>query len=287
MKVSVIGVGAMGQSIVRHICNAGYSVMAYDTQPAQVAAAGEHGAIAAASLKEAAEFGDVFIVIVATDQQSEQVTAGILADGRKGSTIVIVATNNPKTMQSLGLAAKAAGFGFVDAPVCYGRKGAEEGALVSLLGGSTADIEQVTPVLKTYSRAVHHVGDIGAGQLAKTCNNMLHWAACVANYEVLLVAKRYGIDGQAMREILLDCPGKNITLERWDSTRFTWHEKDMDVALDIAQAGSVPIPMFGLVDQLVKQLGPDQVKDLLYGDTASYLGSSITAMSHDEGGLNV
>jgi len=287
MNISVIGVGAMGQSIVKHICAAGYSVMAYDTQPVQVEGAAKHGALSASSLQEAAEFGDIFIVIVATDEQSEQVTAGIIANGRAGSVITIVATNNPKTMQSLGALAKANGFGFVDAPVCYGRKGADEGTLVSLLGGSAADIERVTPILLSYSRAVHHVGNIGAGQLAKTCNNMLHWAACVANYEVLLLAKRYGIDGQAMREILLDCPGQNVTLERWDSTRFTWHEKDMDVALDIAQSGSVPIPMFGLVDQLVKQLGPEQVKDLLYGATASYLGTSISPLGSTEGGLNL
>jgi len=287
MNVSVVGVGAMGQSIVKHICNAGYSVMAYDTAPAQVEAAATLGALPASSLKEAAEFGDIFIVIVATDAQSEEVTRGILAAGRSGGVIVIVATNNPKTMQSLGQLANAAGFGFVDAPVCYGRKGADEGTLVSLMGGSTLDIDRVTPVLKTYSRSVYHVGNIGAGQLAKTCNNMLHWAACVANYEVLLVAKRYGIDGQKMREILLDCPGQNVTLKRWDSTRFTWHEKDMDVALDIAQSGEVPIPMFGLVDQLVKQLGPDQVKDLLYGDAAHYLGSRISPMSNAEGGLSI
>jgi len=89
-----------------------------------------------------------------------------------------------------------------------------------------------------------------------------------------------------MREILLDCPGQNVTLERWDTTRFTWHEKDMDVALDIAQAGKIPMPLFGLVDQLVKQLGPDQVKDLLYGDTTEYLGSVISAMSVEDGGLS-
>ena len=285
MKVSVIGIGGMGQSIVGHLCNAGHEVMAYDLDADKVAAATGLGAVAAESMAVAASFGEIFLVIVATDEQSEQVCRGIIAQGNKGSVIVVVATNNPKTMQRLGAEASTSGLGFVDAPVCYGRKGAEEGRLVSLVGGSSADVETVTPVLNAYSRAVYHVGATGTGQLAKTCNNMLHWAACVANYEVLLVAKRYGVDAQHMREILLDCPGQNVTLERWDTTRFTWHEKDMDVALDIAQAGKIPLPMFGLVDQLVKQLGPDQVKDLLYGDAAEYLGSVISAMSVEEGSL--
>lgn len=130
------------------------------------------------------------------------------------------------------------------------------------------------------------MGGIGAGQLAKTCNNMLHWAACVANYEVLLLAKRYGVDAQRMREILLQCPGKNITLERWDTTRFTWHEKDMDVALELSQQGDLSLPLFGQVDQLVKRLGPDQVRNLLYGDRAEYLGQVVVPLARDAGGYS-
>ncbi|MEE8270661.1 MAG: NAD(P)-dependent oxidoreductase, partial [Alphaproteobacteria bacterium] len=78
---------------------------------------------------------------------------------------------------------------------------------------------------------------------------------------------------------------RNTTLERWDTTRFTWHEKDMDVALELAQAGGLPLPLFGQVDQLVKRLGPDQVKALLYGKEAEYLGLTVTPLPPDEGGL--
>lgn len=113
----------------------------------------------------------------------------------------------------------------------------------------------------------------------------LHWAACCANYEVLLLAKRYGIDAQAMREVLLDCPGSNVTLERWDGTRFTWHEKDMDVALDLAQTARLTLPLFGHVDQLIKTLGPDKVKDLLYGPAAEYLGVAVAPMDEADGGF--
>ena len=80
-------------------------------------------------------------------------------------------------------------------------------------------------------------GPLGAGQLAKTCNNLLHWVHCVANFETLLIAKRYGVDAQRMREVLLECPGDNGTLRRWDTTRFTWQEKDMDLTLELAQNG--------------------------------------------------
>ncbi len=91
----------------------------------------------------------------------------------------------------------------------------------------------------SYSRGVEHVGPLGAGQLAKTCNNLLHWIHCVANFETLAIAKRYGVDAQRMREVLLKCPGDNGTLRRWDGTRFTWQEKDMDFVLELAQNGGL------------------------------------------------
>ncbi|HEX2256608.1 MAG TPA: NAD(P)-dependent oxidoreductase [Afifellaceae bacterium] len=285
MKAAIVGVGAMGRAMAGHIARAGHDVIAHDVSPERLEEAAADGLATAATLEEAAERSEVLIVVVVTDAQSAAVTEGIVKAGRPGSTIVIAATNHPQTMQVLAGEAEARGFRFVDAPVCFGLQGAREGRLVSLCGGATENVERIRPVLSAYSREVYHVGPVGTGQLAKTCNNMLHWAACVANYEVLLLAKRYGIDAQRMREILLDCPGQNGTLRDWDSTRFTWHQKDMDVALDLAQEGAVPLPLFGQVDQLVKRLGPDRVKELLYGPEASYLGAPVAPLKKDEGGL--
>ncbi len=285
MKVAVIGVGAMGLAMAGHIKNAGHDVVVTDIDSDKRAEAEANGLETAATLTEAVQQREVFIVVVATDDQSRAVTRDILATGQPGAAIVIAGTNNLRTMQALAAEADANGFRFVDAPVVFGLQGAKDGELVSLCGGSADDVGFVEPVLMGYSRAVHHVGPVGAGQLAKTCNNMMHWVACVANYEVLLLAKRFGVDAQRMREILLDCPAHNVTLKRWDSTRFTWHEKDMDVALDLAQDGGVPVPLFGQVDQLVKRLGPEQVKELLYGPEAEYLGERIVPLDREHGGL--
>jgi 3-hydroxyisobutyrate dehydrogenase len=109
---------------------------------------------------------------------------------------------------------------------------------------------------------------------------------CVANFEALLIAKRYGIDAQRMREVLLECPGTNGTLRRWDTTRFTWQEKDMDLTLDLAQKAGLVLPLAGQVDQIIKSLGPADVKALLYGEAATYLGRRVRAMTADEGGLS-
>ena len=285
MKTAVIGIGAMGLDIAGHIKAAGHDVIGFDIDGERLREAAAAGIATASSLGIAVDGAEVALVVVATDAQSLTVTREILAAGAPGTVIAVLATNRVETMRTLAADAAGAGFGFVDAPVVFGREGARTGTLVSLCGGSHDDVERIEPVLQAYSRAVHHVGPVGAGQLAKTCNNMMHWAACVANYETLLLAKRYGIDAQRMREILLDCPARNTTLERWDTTRFTWHEKDMDIALDLAQAGGLALPLFGQVDQLVKRLGPDRVKDLLYGPEAEYLGLRVEPLSPGKGGL--
>jgi 3-hydroxyisobutyrate dehydrogenase len=283
MKLSVIGVGAMGVAMAGHLVRAGHEVTAFDVDPSRAAAAEEAGAKFAGRLEDAARAADIFIVMVVSDDQSAAVVDGLCGNAAAGSLIVITATNHPETMKTLAAQAKANALRLIDAPVCFGLSGAKEGELVSLCGGSEADVERARPVLMAYSRAVYHVGPLGAGQLAKGCNNMLHWAACVANFEVLLLAKRFGVDAQRMREILLDCPGRNGTLAHWDDTRFTWPEKDMDIALDLAQTGGLRLPLFGQVDQLVKLLSPDQVKGLLYGDETTYLGMKVGSMADGAG----
>jgi 3-hydroxyisobutyrate dehydrogenase-like beta-hydroxyacid dehydrogenase len=285
MKVGVIGVGEMGLAMAGHLIAKEHGVWAFDINAERLRVAGQHGAAVAGSLAEIAQQAEVFIVIVATDEQSREVTHALIEHAAPGSLIAIVATNHPDTMRELGAVCAARGIRFIDAPVVYGASGAREGTLLSLCGGSEADVEFARPALMAYSRNVLRVGAVGAGQLAKACNNLLHWVHCVSNYETLLLAKRYGVDAQRMREVLLECPGYNGTLKRWDSTRFTWQEKDMDVTMDLAQAGGLSLPLAGQTDQLVKLLTADDVKALLYGPEASYVGVRVVPMSPEDGGI--
>lgn len=286
MRVGVVGVGAMGLAMAGHVRAAGHEVLATDIDPAARDAARAEGMEVRDDLAALAPEVEAVLVVVATDAQSRSVVEGLLAAGLpEGAVIAVAATNHPATMIALEALCAPRGVGLIDAPVVYGLQGARQGTLGTLCGGAAEHVERLRPVLASYSRFVEHVGGIGAGQLAKTCNNMLHWAACVANYEALLLAKRWGVDAQRMREILLQCPGRNVTLERWDTTRFTWHEKDMDVALDLAQEGGLALPLYGQVDQLVKRLGPDRVRDLLHGAEAEYLGQRVVPLGREEGGL--
>lgn len=285
MKVGVIGVGAMGLAMTGHLIAKKYSVSAYDIDPERAGEAGHLGAAVAESLPDLAKLADVFVVVVNTDEQSREVTTGLAEHASPGSLIAIAATNHPSTMQELAALCGTRGIRFIDAPVVFGSSGAKQGTLLSLCGGSEEDVEFARPALMAYSKAVLRVGPVGAGQLAKACNNLLHWVHCVSNYETLLLAKRYGVDAQRMREVLLQCPAYNGTLDRWDSTRFTWQEKDMDVTMDLAQAGGLILPLSGQVDQLVKLLKADDVAALLYGTEAKYLGVTVSPMPPEEGGF--
>lgn len=284
-KVGYAGVGAMGLAMAKHTLAAGFEVTAFDISSDRLAEAAASGLRTTDSLASLATLADIFIVVVATDAQSIAVTSELAKAAAPGSLIAVAATNAPATMQALGAICAAHKIRFIDAPVVYGMQGALAGRLLSLCGGAAVDVEFAREVLSTYSRDVVHLGGLGTGQLGKACNNMLHWIHCVSNYEALLLAKRYGIDAQRMREVLLVSPGRNGTLEDWDGTRFTWHEKDMDLVLELAQEAKLTLPLTAHVDQLIKLFSADNVRDLLYGPTATYLGRQIVPLTASEGAL--
>jgi len=275
LNVGFVGLGEMGGQMARHVVekSAGrFDVFGFDLRKAAMNAAKKDGIGSTRSLDELAKKCDVIIVMVGFDHQVKQVVTDVTKVGKKGAVIVITATSHPDMVRECATIAKKRGLGVIDAPVCYGLDGARDGTLMSTVGGAKRDYNKARPVLECYSRAAPHLGELGAGEIGKTCNNMLHWAHSIANYEVLLLAKTYGIDAQKMRETLLKCPGNNGTLERWDETKFTWQEKDMDIALDLAQKRKVLMPLFGQVDQLIKLFHADDVAELLYKKKAHYLG---------------
>ena len=276
LNVGFVGLGEMGGEMARNVVEKSdgrFAVYGFDLRKQAMAAAKKKGVKPVATLRQLARTCDVVIVMVGYDHQVKQVVTDVTKDGKKGAVIVITATSHPDMVRQCAEIAKTRGLGVIDAPVCYGLDGARNGTLMSTVGGAKKDYDKARPVIECYSRAAPHLGELGAGEIGKTCNNMLHWAHCIANYEVILLAKAYGIDGQKMRETLIECPGNNGTLERWDGTRFTWQEKDMDIALDLAQKRKVLLPLFGQVDQLIKMFHADDVAELLYDKKkAHYLG---------------
>lgn len=283
--IGIVGVGDMGLPMAGHMVTGGLEVLAYDVDSDRLAAAAENGAKAAAGLADVAEQADIVIACLRTDDQMHAVAEELVSRDHPDQLLVVAGTHSLEFMRRLARLVEPKGRKIIDAPVVFGALGAREGNLLSLCGGDEADVDRARPVLMTYSRGVEHVGPLGAGQIAKTCNNLLHWIHCVANFETLSIAKRYGLDPQRMREVLMKCPGDNGTLRRWESTRFTWQEKDMDFVVQLAQDAGLMLPLTGQVDQLVKTLTAADVAALLYGPECSYLGRPVTPLTQAHGGL--
>ena len=283
--IGIIGVGDMGLPMSGHMNARGFDVVAYDVDPGRLAAAAARGAKPVSGLSEMVQLADIFVACLRTDEQMEAVAEELAAHGQAGQLIVVAGTHSLEFMRRLAGIVKPRGLRLIDAPVVFGALGAQEGNLLSLCGGDFSDVERARPVMLSYSRGVEHVGPLGAGQLAKTCNNLLHWIHCVANFETLAIAKRFGVDAQRMREVLMKCPGDNGTLRRWDSTRFTWQEKDMDFVVELAQNGELVLPLSGQVDQLIKTMTAADVAALLYGPECSYLGRRVAPLARADGGL--
>ena len=285
MKTGIVGVGDMGLPMAGHMVTGGLDVIAHDIDPDRMAAAAAVGAKTASGLGDIAERSDIVVACLRTDDQMHAVAEELVRHDHDGQLIVVAGTHGVEFMRGLATIVEPKGRRIIDAPVVFGALGAREGNLLSLCGGDAVDVDRARPVLMTYSRGVEHVGPLGAGQLAKTCNNLLHWIHCVANFETLSIAKRYGLDPQRMREVLMKCPGDNGTLRRWDSTRFTWQEKDMDFVVQLAQDAGLVLPLTGQVDQLIKTLTAADVAALLYGPECSYLGRPVTPLAQTHGGL--
>jgi 3-hydroxyisobutyrate dehydrogenase len=179
-----------------------------------------------------------------------------------GSVICIASSVEPELCRRMAALAQKRGIGVLDTPVVLGQEAADNGKLVIYTGGEEQWVERAKPALESFGRVLH-LGPVGSGQIAKTINNMLLWACMAANYESLTLAKNLGVDVSRLIPALMEGSGANWSMSRWGKGTGKWAEKDMDVALDMAQQAKTPMPLAGLVDQLVKTINQEKMKALL------------------------
>jgi 3-hydroxyisobutyrate dehydrogenase-like beta-hydroxyacid dehydrogenase len=203
--------------------------------------------------------------MVQTDAQVVEVVAdsGLLQELAPGAVICIASSVAPDTCRRMEALAAERGVGVLDTPVVLGQRAADEGTLTVLVGGEEKWLETARPALSAFGKHILHIGPSGHGQIAKTVNNMLLWACMCANFEALTLARELGADVPRLIEALGHSSGANWSLSRWGQGTGKWAEKDMDVALDLAQAAKVPLPLAGLVDQLMKTINQERMKALL------------------------
>jgi 3-hydroxyisobutyrate dehydrogenase-like beta-hydroxyacid dehydrogenase len=211
-----------------------------------------------------AQLSDVVVVMVQTDAQVEVVLCSGMIDNLAADSVVCIASSvAPETCRRVAELASKRGIGVLDTPVVLGQEACDEGTLTVLAGGEERWLERARPVLAAFSRYILHLGPIGHGQIAKTVNNMLLWACMSANFEALTLAKQLGADIPRLIDALGYSSGANWSLSRWGQSTGKWAEKDMDVALELAQQAKVPVPIASLVDQLMKSINKVRMKALL------------------------
>ena len=264
-NTGVIGLGAMGYQMARHMVNKGFAVAGYDVAPVAAQRAMDAGVNVVAGPAEVGAAAEVVIVMVATDAQVEDVVlrSGLLDRLAPGAVICVASSTSPETARELEAVCAKRGIGLLDTPVVLGQEAADTGTLTVFCGGEEAAFNKARPALSAFGANVMHVGPCGTGQLTKTANNMLLWACMVANYEVLSFAKTMGADVPKLIAALAHSSGANWSLARWGKSTGKWAEKDMDVALELAQDAKQPVPLAALVDQLMKGMNQEKMKALL------------------------
>lgn len=265
-SVGLVGLGAMGGPIARHLAAAGVTIRVLDRDDDAVAKLVAQGATAAESLTELAANSEVVIVVVPSDSDVREVclgTEGLVAAMRPGGVIVISASVLPATCEDIAADAAQRGIDVLDAALTGGIRGAEAGRINLLVGGDEQVLERVRDVLEPWTVAVHHLGDLGAGQVGKTVNNLCHWAQVAIIHEALLLGQRLGVAPSKARRALLDGPARSGTLAEIELMRFTWWKKDIENAERMAETIGYPLPLTETVYGLMPHITVDRVAALV------------------------
>ena len=265
--VGVVGAGRMGAPIIGHLARKGFATRACDLNAARASAVKELGAQWAASPESLAAECDAILVCVGFDREVQELLAegGPLRRAKPGAIVAILSTIHPKTVQNLARECASANLHVVDSTVCRGGEAADNGTLLSFVGGSAKVVERLTPVLRAYSSDVVHTGGVGTAQVAKAVNNLILWACLVADHEGLALARHYGADIEALRRALLISSCANGPLEKWGSQTMAWAEDDMAIVAEMAAEAGIRLPQAGVNREICRTLKPLRYKLDLYG----------------------
>ncbi len=270
-KIAFIGLGHMGGGMAPNLAKAGHEVRAFDLVAEAVQHATEGGCSAAASAAEAVKDADVVITMLPASKHVRAVFNDDVAPNAKPGTLLIdCSTIDVASARELGEAMTAAGFEFVDAPVSGGIAAAAGGSLTFMVGGSDAAFARAQPFLEPMAKAVIHAGDLGAGQAAKICNNMILGATMAATCEGFAMAKKLGLNLQTFFDISSKASGQSWSMTSYCPVPGVGPEtpadhdyeggfaaalmlKDLKLAMDAAKAVNAYTPMGGGAEELFQR----------------------------------
>jgi 2-hydroxy-3-oxopropionate reductase len=261
--VGFVGLGVMGRPMARNLVRAGHRVVVWNRSAGPAAELAAAGATAARSPAELAAAAAVVLTMLPDLPQVGEVLFrddGLLRGMGPGSVLVVMGTVSPVEVRELGARLEPAGVSVVDAPVSGGDVGAEQATLSIMVGGRPEDVARVRPFLEAMGTTVEQLGPLGAGQLAKACNQIVVAATITALSEALVLARRGGLDPQRVFAVLggglagsrvLEVKGpKLLGGDFRPGGAAAFQHKDLGFALAAARDEGVALPLTALVDQL-------------------------------------
>lgn len=255
MKLGFIGTGIMGRPMAFNLIKAGHELFTwgrrFDTvEPLLVAGATGKGTPA-----EVAASADICFTVVGGTADVEQVILGergLIHGARPGSVIVDMSTISPSATRRLAAQLAERHVAMLDAPVSGGQAGATQGTLSIMVGGKADVFERVKPLFEILGKHIVHVGDHGAGQVVKACNQIVVSLTLEGVAEAILLARANAVDPHKMREALLggyagskilEVHGQRMLEANYKAGfKVKLHHKDMGIVLDNAREHHSPIP---------------------------------------------
>ncbi|WP_298802815.1 NAD(P)-dependent oxidoreductase [uncultured Lentibacter sp.] len=267
-QLAFLGLGVMGYPMAGHLKAAGHDVVVYNRTAAKAEAwAEEHGGRAAPTPRAAAEGAEFVMACVGNDDDLRAIClgeSGAFAGLAAGSCFVDHTTVSAKVTAELYGRAKEIGVGFVDAPVSGGQAGAENGVLSVMCGGDLAEYARAEPIMAAYARICRRIGDSGAGQMTKMCNQIAIAGLVQGLSEALSFAMAAGLDGQDVVEVISQGAAGSWQMSNRSDTMLAgqfehgfavdWMRKDLGICLETADQIGASLPVTALVDQFYKDV---------------------------------
>lgn len=267
-KVAFLGLGVMGYPMAGHLVKAGHDVTVYNrTQSKAAAWADEFGGKMATTPAVAAMDADFVMACVGNDDDLRAVCIG--EDGAfgtmaRGAIFVDHTTVSAKVTRELYAAGQELGVSFVDAPISGGQAGAENAVLSVMCGGDQAAYDAARPIIDSYARICRRIGDSGAGQMTKMCNQIAIAGLVQGLSEALHFADKAGLDGRQVVEVISQGAAGSWQMQNRYETMIDgafehgfavdWMRKDLGICLEAADETGAALPVTALVDQFYKEV---------------------------------
>lgn len=267
MKIGFIGTGVMGTGIIENLLKNNEDVTVYNRTKAHAQRLLDQGAKWADSPSALAEKCDLILTMVGYPRDVEEVyfgDNGLFKAARQGQYFVDMTTSKPSLEKKIFEHGKKMGVHALDAPVSGGDVGAKNGTLTVMVGGERTDFEKLTPIFKKFSGSANYFGSIGAGQNTKMANQIMIAGTMTGLTEMLVYAKKAGLDLQEVCKTLQSGAAENFSLGTYgprilrdDYTPgfFAKHFlKDLRIALEEADKVGLDLPATKQAKQLYEEL---------------------------------